>query len=102
MSRTIRVKPLPDGVDQRSSWQVTVDGARKDTNTAKAAAKRKAREVAREGDVIVLYRTDGTIQERSTYRGSRGSRSGGAVPSESATWDVDHIQDEYDDLTDVL
>jgi hypothetical protein len=102
MARTIAVRPLRDGVDQRSSWQVNINGARKDTHTKKSAAKRRARELAREGDVIQTHRTDGSIQERYTYRGGNDSPKGGPVPTESAVWDVDAIQDDYDDLTDVL
>lgn len=103
MARTIAVRPLNDGVDQRSSWQVRINGSRKDTHTKKSAAKRRARELAREGDTIQIHRTDGTVQESYTYRGSSGSsRKGGGVPSETAVWDVKDIQDDYDDLTDVL
>jgi len=102
MARTIAVRPLPDGVDQRSSWQVRINGTRKDTHTKKSAAKRRARELAREGDTIQIHRTDGTVQDRYTYRGSSGSSRNNGVPTETAVWDVDDIQDEYDDLTDVL
>ena len=80
-----------------------INGTRKDTHTKKTAAKRRARGVARDGDTIQIHRTDGTVQERYTYRGSSGgNRKGGSVPTETAVWDVEDIQDDYDDLTDVL
>jgi len=68
---TIKVLPLDDGVDMRSNWQVTKSGTRKETHTKKATAKSTARTTASKGDTIVIYRTDGTIQTKSTYEGSR-------------------------------
>lgn len=69
------IKPLPDGVDQRSSWQVTKDGQRVSTHTRKDAAEAEARRRANDGDQIRYHRTDGTIQRTVTYRGSDGQES---------------------------
>jgi len=66
------IKPLPDGVDQRSSWQVTRDGTRVSTHTRKTAAESEARRRASNGDRIRYHRTDGTIQRTVTYRGGDG------------------------------
>lgn len=97
MAATIRVQPLPDGVNQRSSWQVTVGRKRESTHTKKAAAKRAARSVATKGDVIVIKRTDGTVQDRYRYQGG-GSKS----TSKGHVWDVDAVKDDYDDLTNLF
>jgi hypothetical protein len=57
---TYRVTPLPDGVDQRGSWQVKKNGRRVSAHLKKRAAKREARRRADPDDSIVLHRTDGT------------------------------------------
>jgi hypothetical protein len=57
---TYRVTPLPDGVDQRGSWQVKKNGRRVSTHLKKSAAKREARRKAGPSDSVVLHRTDGT------------------------------------------
>jgi hypothetical protein len=56
-----RVTPLPDGVSQRSSWQIKKSGRRISTHTKKSAAKRKARSKASRGDSVVIHRKDGTV-----------------------------------------
>lgn len=59
---TIRVLPLPDSVDQRSSWQVQKSGRRVSTHTKKSAAVSRARREARSGDAIIIHKTNGQIQ----------------------------------------
>ncbi len=58
---TIRVTPLPDTVDMRSSWQVQKNGKRISQHTKKSAAKRAARREAGPEDSVVVHRTDGTV-----------------------------------------
>jgi len=58
---TVRVTPLPDGVDQRYGWQVQKNGRRVTKHAKKSAAKRKARSVAGPSDSVILHRTDGTV-----------------------------------------
>lgn len=55
----VQVTPLPDGVDQRSNWQVVKDGRRVSTHTKKSAAKRKARRIAGATDEVVISGTGG-------------------------------------------
>lgn len=57
---TYRVTPLPDGVDQRGSWQVQKNGRRISTHIKKSAALRKARRKASSKDNVLQHRTDGT------------------------------------------
>lgn len=64
---TYSVAPLPDGVEQRGSWQVKAGGRRVSTHLKKSAAKRMARRKAGSGDELVIMRTDGTIQKRRSY-----------------------------------
>ena len=97
MSRVIAVSPLKDNVDQRGSWQVTVNGRRKSAHTKKTAAKREARRVANIGDTIQIHRTDGSVQTKKKYQGGSG---GSSAPSHA--WDVDDIQSDYDGLTDLF
>jgi len=99
MSKRIEVLPLPDGVNQRGSWQVVVSGKQHSTHTKKTAAKTEARRVASPGDVIEIRRTDGSVQSSTTYQ---GSSSGTDVGTATGAWDVDAIQDEYDDMTDIF
>lgn len=98
MSRVIAVRPLPDGVNQRGSWQVTVSGSRKSSHTKKSAAKRKARSIAREGDTIAIYGTNGRKQQSYTYTGGQSSNTNTA----SYEWDASGIADEYDEMTDIF
>ena len=72
---TLRVLPIKDGVNQRSSWAVEKSGARVSTHVKKSAAKRTARQKASEGDTLVVHRTDGTIQSTTTVSSSKGGRS---------------------------
>lgn len=57
----IQVTPLPDGIDQRSNWQVLKNGRQVSTHTKKSAAKRKARSLAGSTDQVRISRTDGTF-----------------------------------------
>lgn len=58
---TYRVLPLPDGVDNRRSWQVKKNGRRISKHEKKSAAKRKARRKAGRNDSVILHRTNGTV-----------------------------------------
>lgn len=58
---TYRVTPLPDGVNQRGSWQVQKNGRRVSTHLKKSAAKRRARREAGANDSVVVHRTNGTV-----------------------------------------
>lgn len=93
MAKTIKVLPLPDGTSLRGNWQVQVSGARKSKHTSKGAAKRKARRYASEGDRLVIYRKDGTIQSDVTIQGGGGGGSGGE------SFD---LQEEYEMANDVF
>lgn len=90
---TIRVKPLADGVDQRSSWSVTKNASTKSTHVKKTAASTRARTIASEGDTLIVHRTDGTIQSRQTVRssdrsGSQNDSAGPDIPYGVGTTDV--------------
>lgn len=74
MSRkTVRVQPLPDGVDQRSSWQVKVSGARVSSHTQKSAALSMARQKASDGDRLVVHGTNGQILRDVTVQRASAS-----------------------------
>lgn len=72
---TIRVLPRDDGHDVRGSWKVEKNGAMESPHMSKEAAKNKARRTASKGDSLVIYRTNGTIQSETTYRGSSDTES---------------------------
>lgn len=80
---TYRVLPLDDGVDQRSSWQVTKNGSRVSTHIKKSAAKREARRRAGPADEIIVHRTSGTIIGATST--SEGSSSSGGRGDDSLT-----------------
>lgn len=65
---TVAVRPLPDGVSQRSNWQVVKSGRRKSTHTKKSAAKRKAKQLASAGDSLKIHRQNGQVQDVRTVR----------------------------------
>ena len=58
---TYRVLPLPDGVSQRYGWQVKKNGRRVSKHTKKSAAKRKARQMAKSNDSIVIHGMNGQV-----------------------------------------
>lgn len=66
----VTVQPAADGFDMRQNW-VTKKGGKSMPSTKKSAAVRKARELASEGDTLVVKGTDGRIQSGypRTYRG---------------------------------
>src|SRR5262245_42072533 len=71
---TIHVVPSGDG------WAVKKEGNERHSSTheTQKAAIDSAREMAREGDDIVIHRTDGTVRETVTYTGARaGGNSNG-------------------------
>lgn len=65
---TIRVQPLPDGVDQKMSWQVKKSGERVSSHLKKSAAKRKAYEVGSSGDDLFVHGTGGEVLRERTMR----------------------------------
>lgn len=69
------VRPLPDGIDQRSSWQVTGPGGRISTHTKKSAAKTRARQAASDGDQLKIHGTDGVLQKSVNVRNASGGSS---------------------------
>lgn len=75
MGKTVSVRPRDDGHDFQESWMVHSQGQMKSNHTTKSAAKSAAREIANEGDTLVIHRTDGTIQERKTVRKGRSDSS---------------------------
>jgi len=84
--KTIEVRPAPDGYDMQSNWVVAWSG-RTSAHTKKSAAKRKAREVAHDGDQLVIKGTDGAIIKNVTVRDasvgsseSEQSGDGGILP----------------------
>lgn len=68
MSKTVRVLPLPDGVDMRGNWQVQVSGRRVSKHLKKSAAKRRAKREASSGDQLVIEGTNGQIIDSRTVR----------------------------------
>lgn len=66
----VTVQPAADGFDMRGNW-VTKKGAKSVPSTKKSAAKRKARELANEGDTLIVKGTDGKVLSGypRTYRG---------------------------------
>lgn len=65
---TIRVQPLPDGVNMRGSWQVKVSGTRVSTHLKKSAAKRRAKRESSMGDQVVIHGTNGQVLDSRTVR----------------------------------
>ncbi|HVK08293.1 MAG TPA: DUF2188 domain-containing protein [Gemmataceae bacterium] len=61
-------------VPQDENWGVKREGNERNssTHTTQKEAIEAARELAREGDDIVIHRPDGTIRDRITYTGSNG------------------------------
>ena len=61
-------------VPQDENWGVKREGNERNSSThsTQKEAIDAARELAREGDDIVIHRPDGTIRERITYTGSNG------------------------------
>lgn len=68
MAKTVRVQPLPDGVDMRSNWQVKVSGARVSSHLKKSAAKRRAKREADTGDRLVIHGTNGQVLDDRRVR----------------------------------
>lgn len=64
----IKVMPLDDGTNQRSSWQVRKGRRRVSTHIKKSAAKRKAKQVANAGDTMEIRGTSGRVQDRRTVQ----------------------------------
>lgn len=58
------VKVLPSG----NQWQVKKNGVTKSNHRKKQRAVSKARQLASGGKELVIYRSNGTIQNRSTVR----------------------------------
>lgn len=67
----VTVQPASDGYNMRGNW-VTKRGGKSKPSTKKSAAIRKAREMANEGDTLVVKGTDGRVLSGypRTYRGS--------------------------------
>lgn len=65
---TVRVLPLPDGTDQRSSWQVQKSGRRVSTHVKKTAALREAKRAADSGDSVYIHGTNGEVLDERTRR----------------------------------
>lgn len=68
MHKTVTVSPLPDGTSMRGNWQVKVSGSRVSKHRKKAAAKRRAKSEAKDGDTLKIKRLDGTTQDVRTVR----------------------------------
>lgn len=70
----VTVQPAADGYDMRGNW-VTKRGGKREPSTKKSAAIRKAREMAKEGDTLVVKGTGGRILSGypRTYRGSNST-----------------------------
>lgn len=62
------VRPIPDGVDMRGSWQLMKSGRRLSTHRKKKAAIRKAYRKASSGDQLEITRLSGTTQDVRTVR----------------------------------
>lgn len=77
---TYRVTPLPDGVDQRSNWQVKKNGETVSRHTKKSAAKRVMDSKASPGDLKVVHGTNGEV-----LRSNRDRRGGGGGGSGSGS-----------------
>jgi len=77
------VLPRDDGADFQQSWMVHKNGRMQDNYTTKEAATNDARAMANEGDTLEIRRTDGTIQSKTTVRGSAGDEpeKGSLMPS---------------------
>jgi len=73
--KTVSVLPRDDGHDFQGSWMVHVSGSMKSNHTTKQAAKNAARGYASDGDTLVIHRTDGTIQSKTTVRNASASDS---------------------------
>lgn len=73
MAKTVRVLPRDDGVDFQESWMVKVSNQHKSNHTTKQAAKNAARGYASDGDELVIHRSNGTIQSKSTVRNASAS-----------------------------
>jgi len=73
--KTVSVLPRDDGHDFQGSWMVHSAGQMKSNHTTKQAAKNAARGYASDGDTLVIHRTDGTIQSKSTVRNASASDS---------------------------
>lgn len=84
MPNKYHVRPLPDGVAQRSNWQVQQSGERVSTHTSKRAAENAARRTAAQGDRIVLHRVDGTRQEDYRFQGSSDGGDGAMAEGRDA------------------
>jgi hypothetical protein len=80
------VKDVLHVVPQDDLWGVKREGNERNSSThpTQKDAIEAARELAHEGDDIVIHRPDGTIRDRITYAGSNGS-NGVAVATTNTT-----------------
>jgi len=58
---TYRVIPLSDGESQRYGWQVKKNGNQVSKHTKKSAAKRKARQVKKMNDSLIIHGLNGQV-----------------------------------------
>lgn len=71
-------------VPQEDHWAVKREGNAKASSTheTQKEAIDAARELAKEGDDLVIHRPDGTIRERITYTGNNGSNGNGSTAND--------------------
>lgn len=105
----VTVQPAADGYDMRGNW-VTKRGGKQEPSTQKSAAVRKAREMASEGDTLVVKGTDGRVLAGypRTYQGSNSTTSdddaggfGFRDPADGSLTDND-FDENKDDAESVL
>ncbi len=81
------VKDVLHVVPQDELWGVKREGNERNSSThpTQKDAIEAARELAHEGDDIVIHRPDGTIRDRITYAGTNGSNGVAVATADRAT-----------------